>query len=311
MVKKYPLLLKPVIKDYLWGGDRLKKEFGFKCDTPTAAEGWMLSLHKDGTNTVLNGEYAGKRLDEVLELFGEKPDTFPILIKLIDAKDKLSVQVHPDDTYAYKTEGEPGKTEMWYIIDCAPGAELVYGFNRDITKSEFKERIQNNTLNEVLNFVPVKKGDVFFIKSGTLHAIGKGILIAEIQQNSNTTYRVSDYGRLGADLKPRELHINKALDVTCLLKSDKFCDEHSNTKTDFGSIKTLAECEYFKVKKISLNGKTALKNNTFSSLLILDGCVLAEYDGGKIAAKKGDSIYVPCNLPLTLTGTAEIIMSQQ
>ena len=198
-MKKYPLLLKPVIKDYLWGGRRLIDEYGFETDMKIAAEGWMLASHKDGTNIVLNGELCGQSFDQALKAFGGKGEHFPILIKLIDALDRLSVQVHPEDEFAYKTEGEPGKTEMWYIVDCDEGAELIYGFKGEISAEEFKERIENNTLSDVMNSVPVKKGDVFFIEAGTLHAIGKGILIAEIQQNSNTTYRVSDYGRLGAD----------------------------------------------------------------------------------------------------------------
>ena len=140
-----------------------------------------------------------------------------MLIKLIDAKDNLSVQVHPSNEYALRVEGEYGKTEMWYIVDCDPGAELLYGFKHEISKEEFAERIANNTLLEVTNNVPVHKGDVFFIESGTLHAIGKGILIAEIQQNSNTTYRIYDYGRVGKDGKPRELHVEKAKEVTNLV----------------------------------------------------------------------------------------------
>ena len=219
-MNKYPLLLKPTIKDYLWGGTKLKTDFGFKTEKDIAAEAWVLSLHKDGMNIVLNGEYSGKPLNEVLETWGksalgknaERFSYFPILIKLIDAKQKLSVQVHPDDKYALSVEGEYGKTEMWYVVDCDEGAELIYGFKEDISKEEFESRIKDNTLTEVCNFVPVNKGDVFFIEAGTLHAIGEGILIAEVQQNSNTTYRVSDYGRLGADGKPRPLHIEKAVD---------------------------------------------------------------------------------------------------
>ena len=214
----YPLLLKPVIKDYLWGGRRLIDEFGFETDKDPAAEGWMLASHKDGTNIVANGKYKGSKIDDVLKKWYKDYD-LPILIKLIDAKDRLSVQVHPDNKYALENEGEFGKTEMWYIVDCEPGAKLIYGFTEKIGKNEFAKRIEENTLDAVMNYVPVKKGDVFFIKAGTLHAIGKGILIAEIQQNSNTTYRVSDYGRLGADGKPRELHIDKALDVTELKPS--------------------------------------------------------------------------------------------
>ena len=189
---QYPLLLKPVIKDYLWGGTRLKTEFGFETDKEIAAEGWMLSCHKDGTNTVENGIYAGKPLDEVLSLWGYE-EKFPILIKLIDAKDRLSVQVHPDNTYALENEEEYGKTEMWYVVDCEEGAQLIYGFNKKISRSEFEERIKNNTLDEVMNYVPVKKGDVFFIKAGTLHAIGKGILIAEIHFKRRKLFLIKGY----------------------------------------------------------------------------------------------------------------------
>jgi len=222
----YPLLLKPPVKDYLWGGSRLKTEFGFQTEKEIAAEAWVLSCHKDGSCIVSNGEFAGKTLPEVLELWGDnalgekatKFPYFPLLIKLIDAKQKLSIQVHPDDEYALANEGEFGKTEMWYVVDCDEGAELIYGFSENISKEEFERRIKDNTLTEVCNSVPVHKGDVFFISAGTLHAIGEGILIAEVQQNSNTTYRVSDYRLIDADGKPRPMHIEKAVDVT---NSDK------------------------------------------------------------------------------------------
>ena len=217
----YILKLNPVFKDYLWGGTKLRDEYGFKSDLTKLAEGWMLSCHKDGENTIENGEFAGKTLTEVVKSNpdflgenGKKFEYFPILIKLIDAKDDLSVQVHPDNEYAMRVENEYGKTECWYILDCDEGAELIYGFNREISSKEFKNRIADNTFLETVNKVKVKKGDLFFIEAGTLHAIGKGILLAEIQQNSNTTYRVYDYGRLGADGKPRDLHVEKAIDVT-------------------------------------------------------------------------------------------------
>ena len=308
-MKKYPLLLSPVTKDYLWGGDRLKTEYKIPCPTEICAEGWMLACHSDGTNTVLNGEWAGKSFSEVLSAWGNK-ETFPILIKLIDAKDKLSVQVHPEDEYAFKNEGEPGKTEMWYIVDCDEGAELIYGFNREVSKEEFRQRITENTLDEVMNYVPVKKGDVFFISAGTLHAIGKGILIAEIQQNSNTTYRVSDYGRLGTDGKPRALHVEKALDVTKTeVPTIPYGQVGEITEHSFGKVRKLAECEYFKVKSISLDGAFGINCKTFVSLLVLDGEITVKYEDGIITAKKGDSIYVPENVTAMVSGKGEIIYS--
>ena len=313
----YPLLLKAPLKDYLWGGTRLKDEFGFETEKEKAAEAWVLSCHKDGNSIVRNGEFSGQTLQEVINLWGKdalgkKADSFtyfPILIKLIDAKDRLSVQVHPDDEYALKNEGEYGKTEMWYVVDCDEGAQLIYGFSQNISQGEFLERISNNNLSPVLNYVPVKKGDVFFIEAGTLHAIGKGILIAEVQQNSNTTYRVSDYGRLGADGKPRKLHIKQALEVTKTKKPDiPYGNVGDVTLYPFGTVRELAKCEYFTTELINLDGNVGIyDNDSFISLLVLDGEVAISYPGGMMRLKKGDSVFIPAGLKIRLTGTAEII----
>ncbi len=308
--KLYPLVLKPVVKDYIWGGTRLKDEYGFETDKKVAAEGWMLASHKDGTNIVANGELKGKTLDEALTAFGYK-DKFPVLIKLIDAKDRLSVQVHPDNAYALAHEGEYGKTEMWYIVDSEPGAKLIYGFNREIGREEFEERIKTNTLDDVMNCVPVRKGDVFFISAGTLHAIGKGILIAEIQQNSNTTYRVSDYGRLGADGQPRQLHIEKALDVTDTKPSEiPYGNVDEVKEYSYGTKRRLARCEYFDVTLLELRGTKEFRaEKKFVSLLVLDGRTELKHNGKTIAAEKGMSILVPPGLAFKATGTAEVICS--
>lgn len=315
----YPLLLKPPIKDYLWGGTKLKTDFGFETEKEIAAEAWMLSAHKDGMNVVLNGEYKGKTLNEVLDIWGnaalgEKAQSFsyfPILIKLIDAKQKLSVQVHPNNDYALAVEGEYGKTEMWYVVDCEKGAELIYGFNRDISKDEFEKRIKDNTLTEVCNFVPVHKGDVFFIDAGTLHAIGEGILIAEVQQNSNTTYRVSDYGRLGADGKPRELHVEKALDVTKTVRP--FIPYGQVGKITFSgedSCRELAQCDLFTTAVISLkNNYTIETDKSFASLVVLEGTANFKWNNKEFTIKKGDSIFVPAGFNVSLCGNAEILYS--
>lgn len=315
----YPLLLQPPIKDYLWGGTKLKTDFGFKNDNEIVAEAWMLSCHKDGMSIVLNGKHKGRTINEVLEIWdssalgknAEKFSYFPILIKLIDAKQKLSVQVHPNDAYALENEGEAGKTEMWYIVDCEPNARLAYGFNRDVDMLEFKKRIENNTLDEVINYVPVSKGDVFFIDAGTLHAIGEGILIAEVQQNSNTTYRVSDYGRLGSDGKPRELHIDKALGVTKFKKSDTPYGSIGQIVVRDGSkIRELASCDKFTAKLLSLNGNfTAYYKDSFISLIVLDGSLNLSCDDYNIVVAKGDSIFIPAGLETKLNGSAEILYS--
>ncbi len=316
----YPIKLKPAFKDYLWGGTRLRDDFGKDCDFDKIAESWELSCHKDGNSVVADGEFAGLTLAQYIEKEGksvlgtncEKFENFPILIKLIDAKDNLSVQVHPNNEYAQRVEGEYGKTEMWYVVDCDEGASLLYGFKHNITKEEFRERIENNTLLEVTNSVPVKKGDVFFIEAGTLHAIGKGILIAEIQQNSNTTYRIYDYGRVGADGKPRQLHIDKAVDVTNLCPAKPY---PQSEPVDMGgwTKKRLAKCEYFTVDVINVDTSAALEadKSSFVNILVLDGgCVLSSEGNDVVELKKGDSVFIPAGLgKFELTGKCSAVMT--
>ncbi len=301
----YPIKLKPAFKDYLWGGTRLRDDFGKDCDFDKVAESWELSCHKDGNSVVAEGEFSGLTLAEYIEKQGkgvlgtncEKFDNFPILIKLIDAKDNLSVQVHPDNDYALRVEGEYGKTEMWYIVDCDEGASLLYGFKNEISKEEFRERIENNTLLEVTNSVPVKKGDVFFIRSGTLHAIGKGILIAEIQQNSNTTYRIYDYGRVGADGKPRQLHIDKAVEVTQLCPATPYPQSEPVIMEDGNwSEKLLSSCEYFTVHALDIKNRAWIEatEKSFVHILVVDGsCTFSSANVSAMPLKKGDSLFVP------------------
>ncbi len=313
----YIMKLNAPCKDYLWGGNRLREEYGKKSDKDKIAESWELSCHKDGQSVISNGEYEGRTLSEYIEINGksvlgkncEKFEYFPILIKLIDAKDNLSVQVHPDNEYAMRVEGEYGKTEMWYIVDCEEGAELLYGFRHEITQEEFADRIKNNTLLEVTNNVPVHKGDVFFIDAGTLHAIGKGILIAEIQQNSNTTYRIYDYGRVGADGKPRELHVEKACEVTKLVPPVRPTKPMGETILKDGYDTTLlATSEYFNVNKLNITEKAVLNvsNASFCSILVLDGSL----NIGDIALNKGESCFIPAGYgEFTVEGKGQIILT--
>lgn len=309
-------------KDYIWGGNRLREEYGKKLDSDKIAESWELSCHKDGQSVIDGGEFGGKTLSEFIETKGktavlgtncDRFEYFPILIKLIDAKDNLSVQVHPSNEYALKVEGEYGKTEMWYIVDCNEGAELLYGFKREITKEEFSQRIEDNTLLEVANNVPVHKGDVFFIESGTLHAIGKGILIAEIQQNSNTTYRVYDYGRVGNDGRPRELHVEKALDVTERIPPKYPTTAQGQPEKVKGGVKTLLRtCEYFNVNKLEIDGAMTLcaDEKSFKSLLFLDGNAEIKSTDGVQSAAKGDSFFVSAGSgEFTVSGKCEVILS--
>lgn len=304
------LKLKPSCKEYIWGGRKLIEEFGKEFAGEKLAETWELSCHKNGPSMILNGEFAGKTLQEYVEENGkevlgkncEKFDNFPILIKFIDAKDNLSIQVHPDNAYALREEGQYGKTEMWYVVDAEPSAFLYYGFSRTVSKEEFAERIRSHTLLEVLNQVPVKKGDVFFIEAGTIHAIGKGILIAEIQQNSDVTYRVYDYGRVGADHKPRELHIEQAVAVTNTAPVTE--------KKEFGS--HLGVCEYFTVDKLDIQKEYCKRMTTdsFCSLLVLEG-EGSLFSGEETAElKKGDSIFMnAADSEFRIVGHLQILMT--
>ena len=288
--------LAPACKDYIWGGNKLINFYNKKYSGNRLAETWEVSCHDDGPSIIAEGDHAGESLkdyinEEGISVLGsdcERFADFPILVKLIDARDNLSIQVHPGDEYARKNEGQNGKTEMWYICECDEGAFLYYGFNRQVDDEEFKRRIRENTLPEVLNKVRVKKGDVFFIKSGTIHAIGAGILVAEIQQNSNDTYRVYDYGRKDKDGNERELHIDKALEVTDKRKMEATdsCEPH------------IAQCEYFTVDKIYLDGKftKSIKGyagkESFVSILVLDGEGTISQSGKSLGFKKGDSIFI-------------------
>lgn len=310
--------LKPVFKDYIWGGTRLKDDFGFNSKLDKLAEGWMLACHKDGKSIIENGKYAGKALEDMIEELGstavagtnsEKFPYFPVLIKLIDAKDNLSIQVHPDNAYAQRVEHEFGKTEIWYVLDAEPDATLVYGFKNKISSEEFKKAIEDDTLMDILNVVHVKKGDLFFIEAGTVHAIGKGTLIAEIQQNSNSTYRVYDYGRVGNDGKPRELHIDKAIDVSKTEPAKyeiKPFGEEENISS--GTKQLLTACDLFTVHKYNINDEIKLNadKTSFHHILIIEGF-------GKIHDsnfKKGDSFFVPASFgEYSISGKAEILVT--
>ena len=298
------LKLQPIFKDYIWGGQRLREDFGFQSDLPKLAEGWMLACHQAGMNTIDGGSYDGQPLEQVVESVGKEAlcgtnaarfPYFPVLIKLIDAKENLSIQVHPDNDYARRVENEFGKTEMWYVLEAEPGASLYYGFTHEISKEEFERRIQDNTLTDVLNAVPVHKGDCFFIPSGTLHAIRKGIVVAEIQQNSNVTYRIYDYGRLGADGKPRQLHIPQALDVT-LREPPKEQDFHGH----------LAQCDYFTVDAVEGDFEDVCDETSFTSLLVLEGkgTLTETATGESLPIRKGQSLFLPAGTgAYAVTGT--------
>lgn len=313
----YPMKLHPVYKDNLWGGERLKKDYNKQTEMTPLAESWELSCHKDGNSVITNGPCTGMTLSAYLEQNPEAAGTrgmdfpaFPILFKLIDAKDDLSVQVHPDDDYAQRVEGEYGKTEMWIVLECEPGAKLVYGFRQKMDRETFRGRIADQTLLEAVNEVPVHKGDVFFIPAGTLHAIGKGIVIAEIQQNSNTTYRVYDYGRVDANGNPRELHIEKALDVTYLEAYRAEQKKYPTHKETGGTVTLLADCPYFKTRQIQLDGcmNRIVDSGSFEGLFCAEGAAVLRTETEAWKLQKGDTVFLPAGLgPYALEGRAVCI----
>lgn len=321
-MKEYlqPVKLCPALKDFIWGGTRLKEAYNKQSDLAKVAESWELSTHSQGQSTVISGPFAGLKLSELIEkspaeILGTRAAEFayfPLLIKFIDAHDNLSIQVHPDDAFALEHEGEYGKTEMWYILECEEGASLYYGVNRELTREEFAQRIRDNTVLEVLNRVEVHKGDVFFIPSGTIHAIGKGIVICEIQQNSATTYRVYDYDRRDAEGNPRPLHIEKALQVACLTPSGAASDAAAAKEIAGGSDRLLSHCKYFTVHCMSVKDcvSVALTKETFRSVVVTEGEGTLKMGGTELSLQKGDSVFIPAqDGNCTVSGNCEFILS--
>ena len=284
----YQLL--PACKDYIWGGQRLRTDFGVQSELNPLAEAWVLSCHPDGPSVLADGPCAGMTLPDYLAQEGKAVlgtacqsfENFPMLIKLIDAKKDLSIQVHPSDEYALAHEGQYGKTEMWVVLDAEPGASLYYGFDREVSLEEFSRRVEDGTLTEVLRKVPVERGDVFFIPSGTLHAIGAGLVIAEIQQNSNVTYRVFDYGRLGPDGKPRALHVEKALEVT---------DRRPAPALDFGP--HLGSCRFFSTDGHNGPFRAVCDGASFHALLVTEGEGELTCGGEKRRIERGQCFFLP------------------
>lgn len=321
--KKMPLLLRPSGKDYLWGGSRLNDEFAKGIDLTPLAETWECSTHPDGPSYVVGGTFDGLELAEVLrkhpEYLGERhkgKKELPILIKLIDAKQDLSVQVHPTDEYAREHEnGQLGKTEMWYVLDASKDAKLVYGLKRAYSEAEMRRAIAKGSVMNYLQQVPVKKDDLFFIEAGTIHAIGAGALIAEIQENSNLTYRLYDYGRVGKDGKKRELHIDKALQVANLKSSAEPRQPLRVLKYRQGvASELLTRCKYFEVYRMLVNTERRQQVHyradevAFRVLLCVNGCGRITYEDGDMEFYKGDCIFVPADSEvLTIQGQAQFL----
>jgi len=311
---KYPMKMRPFYKDYLWGGTRLKDEYNKETDLKIVAESWEVSCHSDGPCVVDNGEFKGQTLDFVLK---QHPGwmgslcsgftEFPILIKFIDAREVLSLQVHPDDDYAQRVEKQAGKNEMWYIADAKPGAELILGFKEKLDRDRVKAAIINNELPELVRRIPVCAGDCYLVPAGLLHAVCDGILIVEVQQNSNLTYRVYDYNRKDINGNKRELHIDKAVDVL---------DTAIQAEKATGTV--LTDWQYFKSEIIIANGETDLNCNeeSFQCLIVIDGELSIFCREGKnphefdnIKLKKGETAFLPAGMgKYTLKGAAKLML---
>lgn len=311
-----PMLLRPAGKDYLWGGTRLKEEYNKNIDITPLAETWECSTHPEGQSIVANGEFKGKTLAEVIkihpEYLGTKYKTdLPIIVKLIDAKQDLSVQVHPDDEYARKYENQNGKTEMWYVLDAEPGAKLIYGFAHPVNKEMLKNAVETDSIMKHLQKVNVNKGDVFFIKPGTVHAIGKGIIIAEIQQNSNVTYRVYDYNRKDKNGNKRELHFDKASDVMNMNVSKDIKQYPRIIHYYPGcSREMLCRCGLFEVERIQVsdNFKFSVFETSFQILLCLNGKGQLKTYNNFLEISKGDCAFLSANMGICgIEGNTEIL----
>lgn len=305
-----PMLLKPVGMNHLWGGTRLKREYSKQINMEPLAETWECSAHPDGPSTIVNGKFAGMTLDKVLEIHPEylgtkieKEQGLPILVKFIDADKDLSVQVHPDDDYARKYENQNGKTEMWYIMDAKPGASLVYGFAHKVSREQLEKSIKEGTLAKHLQKVRVQKGDVFFMPPGTVHAIGAGTLIAEIQQSSNVTYRVYDYERLDAQGKKRTLHFDKAIEVMDMNAQEIVRQKPRMVNYSSGCSKEiLCRCKYFETEKIQMiNGFSFWGlEASFQVLLCLEGSgdITTKSSRSTLKFQKGDCIFLPAGIEI-------------
>ncbi len=285
--------LKPAYKDDLWGGSRLKKDFGkSEYHGYVLAETWELSFDPSGLTTIRNGEYKGKTVKELFEECGEavsgtnysKFHNFPLSIKFIDARQNLSIKLHPKDEYADEKGLLKGNDECWYIVDRLPNAGIFYGLEHDLTKEEFRQKIEDNTLMKELHFQPVNPGEIYFLPSGILHSIGAGVLAAEIKQSEQVKYRVYDFGRVKPDGQPRELMIDDAVNAAILKAGvpKRYDGDH------------LVKCDTFTLDKVEIDGEVTLKTDgtTFHHLLTIDGEMILKYGEDRMEILKGDGILI-------------------
>lgn len=312
-----PIFLKAYLEEKIWGGQKLRSQFNLDIPSDQTGEAWVISGHEHGQSIVTSPEsLAGLSLSDLYqkhpEIFlGEAADRFPLLIKIIDAKEDLSVQVHPDDTYGLAHENDLGKTECWYIMDADPGAYLIYGHNAQ-NKEQFLEMVEENEWDQLLRKVPVHAGDFFAVPAGTIHAIGGGVLILETQQSSNTTYRVYDYGRKDADGKERDLHIQQSADVTMFPHKDALATGHT-TELPGGSIQEFWTNEYFSVAKWTIEDNLHINlSDKYQLCTVLDGQGQVTVGDKTWDVKAADAFILPSDLgEITLTGQFSLMVAEE
>ena len=301
----YPLKFNPILKSIVWGGDKLCKYKAIDTDQKNIGESWELSGVPGNESVVTNGEFAGRTITELIKEYGSEllgrhvyetcGEKFPLLIKFIDARDDLSIQVHPDDAMAQAVHGQPfGKTEMWYVVSADMDAHLMSGLSAEITPDEYVSRVDNNTITDVLCDYKVASGDVFFLPAGRIHSIGKGCFIAEIQQTSDLTYRIYDFGRLGLDGKPRELHTELAKDAIDYSVSEDYRTAYAPVLNEDTP---LVECEYFTTNLLDLTEQISVdvkSKDSFVILICLEGQgELKDSEGNAVSLKQGETVLVP------------------
>lgn len=312
-----PLLLKPVGKDYLWGGERLKSEYNMQLNMSPLAESWVCSTHPDGECLVCGGEFDGLSLRKVLQdnpsfmgRYANSDGQLPVLVKLIDAKENLSIQVHPDDEYARVNEnGSLGKHEMWYVLDAVENAEIIHGFNRNVAREDIVKALKSGSLYKLMRHVPIKKDDVFAVNPGTVHAIGSGAIIAEIQENSNVTYRLYDYDRIDSQGNKRKLHIEKGLDVSDFSVGQKVNQPMRVMKYwPGGATEFLYRCKYFYCDRLVINSEkdyVKIQNDCYAIILCIEGTgYVSDFN-----IKKGNCVFVPaCLNSVELNGKMQVLL---
>ncbi len=301
----YPLKFNPILKSMIWGGDKLRQYKAIDTDQKNIGESWELSGVPGNESVVSNGEFTGRTITELIKEYGPEllgrhvyetcGEKFPLLIKFIDARDDLSIQVHPDDAMAQTVHGQPfGKTEMWYVVSADMDAHLMSGLSAEITPEEYVSRVENNTITDVLCDYKVQSGDVFFLPAGRIHSIGKGCFIAEIQQTSDLTYRIYDFGRLGLDGKPRELHTELAKDAIDYSVSEDYRTAYTEAQNEDT---LLVECEYFKTHLLDLTEPLSVDvkaKDSFMIVICLEGQgELKDSEGNAVALKQGETVLLP------------------